>query len=336
MKCALCQDREANKRNTHYLSDGIIRKCLNIGGTNERERGFYFDISNVIPFVEFNFQRIDEVNLEKALGRKPTEAELENARQIPFSVDFVFCNVCEKSFNDFEADFSSKIIPKLRNTDLSKIKSFKTNEITLIRMFCYIQIWRNSICEGTFKLNPDIKESLRQIILHQQIEDINKFPLSITYLETLGGDISFTENYVGSTNDKNPYIIFMNDFIIQFFDKEESIRFEEFYGLNNSDDFYEYLNIHETEFTIKIVHNAKRQELLKNIIQVEKVKQTLDFIESAFDLMWQRLFYSYPPIQIKRDYFNGLINGDCFIVLKYSKQQIADYTEQFILNRIRK
>ena len=50
MKCALCQDREANKRNTHYLSDGIIRKCLNIGGTNERERGFYFDISNVIPF----------------------------------------------------------------------------------------------------------------------------------------------------------------------------------------------------------------------------------------------------------------------------------------------
>ena len=57
-------EREANKKNTHYLSDGIIRKCLNIGGTNERERGYYFDISNENPFVEFNFQRIDEVNLD--------------------------------------------------------------------------------------------------------------------------------------------------------------------------------------------------------------------------------------------------------------------------------
>src|SRR5690606_8920606 len=121
MKCALCLDREANKKNTHYLSDGVIRKCLNIGGTNERERGYYFDISNGNPFVEFNFQRIDEVNLEKGLGRAPTEEELENARQIPFSVDYVFCGVCEASFRDFESKFSNDIIPKLRNADLAGI-----------------------------------------------------------------------------------------------------------------------------------------------------------------------------------------------------------------------
>lgn len=336
MICALCQDKEANKKNTHYLSDGIIRKCLNIGGSNERERGFYFDISNDNPFVEFNFQRIDEVNLEKALGRQPTEEELENARQIPFSVDFVFCDVCEKSFTDFESQFSLRILPKLRNSVLSEVESLKTNEIYLVRMFCYIQIWRNSICEETFKLNPETQESLRQIILNKQTDNINRFPLLITYLETLGGDKAFTENYVGSTSDKNPYLIFMNDFIIQFYDNEESIKFDEFYGLNNPEDFEDYINIQESDIKIKILHNEERKKLLYNIIRVEKVKHTLDFLSKTFDLMWQRLFYSYPPLQIKCDYINGLVYGDDFSVLKYSRQQIAEYTEQFIWNRIRK
>ena len=152
MICKLCKEREANKKNTHYLSDGIIRKCLNIGGTNERERGYYFDISNENPFVEFNFQRIDEVNLEKALGRNPSEEELEKARQIPFSVDYVFCSVCEKSFTNIESEFSAKILPKFRAENLKDVDSISFEEVSLLRMFFYIQIWRNSICEEIFKL----------------------------------------------------------------------------------------------------------------------------------------------------------------------------------------
>ncbi len=335
MKCALCQDREANKKNTHYLSDGVIRKCLNIGGTNERERGFYFDISNGNPFVEFNFQRIDEVNLEKALGREPTDEELKNARQIPFSVDYVFCKECEESFTDFESEFSAKILPKLRNADLSELETLTLSEASLIRMFCYIQIWRNSVCEETFDLNPSTQEKLRQIILNKQLEGISYFPLSITYLETLGGDAAYTENYVGSTSSKNPYVIFMNDLIIQFYDNEESISFEEFYGLNNAGNFKNLINLNEGEFIINILHNEQRKQLLSDIIKAEKVKHTLDFLSRAFDLMWQRLFYAYPPIQIKQDYINGLINGDDFSVLKYSKRQIAEYTKQFIWDRIR-
>ncbi len=336
MNCALCQEREANKKNTHYLSDGIIRKCLNIGGTNERERGYYFDISNGNPFVEFNFQRIDEVNLEKGLGRAPTEEELENARQIPFSVDYVFCSVCEKSFTEFESQFSNEIIPKLRNVDLTEISNLTFEETSLIRMFFYIQIWRNSICEEIFKLNPNVQEELRQIILNKQTEKINHFPLAITYLETLGGDIGFTSNYVGSTSDKNPNIIFMNDFVVQFFEDRNSINFLEFYGLNDETDFDKYVNLEEKIFAIKILSDDKRKELLKNLITNEKVKETLNFLQKSFDLIWQRMFYGFPPIQIKREFIQGLIGNDDSSVLKYSQKQIVEYTEQFIWNRIRR
>lgn len=336
MICALCQEREANKKNTHYLSDGIIRKCLNIGGTNARERGFYFDISNGNPFVEFNFQRIDEVDLEKALGRVPNEEELENARQIPFSVDFVFCDVCEKNFTEFESAFSATIVPKLRNADLTGIEFLTFKEVSLIRMFFYIQIWRNSICEDIFTLKKEIQEELRLIILNKETENINRFPLTITYLETLGGDIAFTENYVGSTSDKNPYIILMNDFVVQFFDDEKSINFEEFYGLNNTEDFGKSINIKEEEFTIKILTNDERKALLYNLITGEKVKQTLNILEKSFDLMWQRMFYSFPPKQIKAQYISGIVGNDDSTVLKFSQKQIIEYTEQFIWNRIRR
>ena len=336
MICELCKEREANKKNTHYLSDGIIRKCLNIGGTNERERGYYFDISNENPFVEFNFQRIDEVNLEKALGRNPSEEELENARQIPFSVDFVFCSVCEKSFTDIESEFSAKILPKLRGANLKDVDSLSLEEVSLLRMFFYIQIWRNSICEEIFKLKKETQEELRQIILNNQTNNINHFPLAITYLETLGGDIAFTGNCVGSTSDKNPYLIFMNDFVIQFFENRESINFLEFYGLNDVNDFKKFVNFDEEIFNIKILNNDKRKEFFYNIIRGEKVKQTLSFLEKTFELMWQRMFYGFPPKQIKAEYIRGLVDSDDSSVLKYSQQQIAEYTEKFIWNRIRR
>ena len=80
MICKLCKVREANKKNTHYLTDSIIRTCLNLDGSNTREAGFYFDISNNTPFVDFNFQRgTSVVELEKPLGRPATDEEIEKA-----------------------------------------------------------------------------------------------------------------------------------------------------------------------------------------------------------------------------------------------------------------
>jgi hypothetical protein len=335
MICELCKKREANKKNTHYLSDGIIRKCLNIGGSNERERGYYFDISNENPFVEFNFQRIDEVNLEKALGRNPSEEELENARQIPFSVDYVFCSVCEKSFTEIESAFSAKILPKLRDADLKNINFLSFEEVSLLRIFFYIQIWRNSICEEIFTLKKDTQEELRQIIFNNQTININHFPLAITYLETLGGDIAFTGNCVGSTSDKNPYLILMNDFVIQFFEDRNSIKYLEFYGLNDMNDFKKFVNYEEEMFNVKILKNDKRKEFFYNIIKSEKVKKSLSFLEKTFELIWQSKFYSFPPKQIKAEYIRGLVDSDNTSVLKYSQKQIEEYTEKFIWNRIR-
>jgi hypothetical protein len=215
--CALCQNKEANKTNTHYLTDGIIRSCLNLDGSQDREKGFYFDLSNNSAYWEFNFQRKTSIKkLEESLGRLPTDDEIEKAKQVPFSVDFIFCNDCENIFTSIESNFMDIILPKFRNSDLSKIESLSFSETKLIRLFFYIQIWRSSICEEIIDLSKSVSESLRQIILnHESISDLDlkDFPLTITYLETTGDRREYTTNVVGFTNDTNPLLIFMNDFI---------------------------------------------------------------------------------------------------------------------------
>jgi nitrogen regulatory protein PII-like uncharacterized protein len=337
MTCALCQVREANKKNTHYLTDGIIRSCLNQDGSGEREKGFYFDLSNNSAFVEFNFQRETSISkLEESLGRKPTDEEIENAKEIPFSVDYVFCSICENLFTSIESNFIENILPKFRESDLNDNEEIEVAEFKEFRLFFYLQLWRTHICEQTLKLPEQIAENLRQIILTYETvenEEIYKFPLSIIYLQTLGGLKEYTTNFVGFTNDKNPYLILMNDFIIQFFESNEQIRFFDFHGLN-TDNYKEFVNQNEEEFKVKIIQNEARKQLLNDIIKGEKVKQTLKFYTDSFNKLWFMMFGGNPPIQITQEYINEII-GDEFEILKYSKERIIELTREFILKRLK-
>jgi hypothetical protein len=69
--CDLCQKNEANKKNTHYLSDKIIRSGVNENGNNTREKGQVFNISNNTDTIEFRFQRSTSPEaVEETLGSR--------------------------------------------------------------------------------------------------------------------------------------------------------------------------------------------------------------------------------------------------------------------------
>ncbi len=133
MICKLCGIKEANKKNTHYLTDSIIRSCLNVDGVNQREKGFMFNVSNRKVFMEFNFQRETPISsVESALGREPSEDEIEKAKQNAYSVDYVFCSSCEDIFTDIESVFVNEILPQLRGKDLTGIKEVRFQDNILI------------------------------------------------------------------------------------------------------------------------------------------------------------------------------------------------------------
>ena len=340
MICALCKEKEANKTNTHFLTDGIIRNCLNQDGSAEREKGFYFNLSNENPFVEFNFQRDTSIEkIEQTLEREATENEIEKAKKNPFSVDNVFCSVCESNFEKIESKFITELLPKFRETDLSKTNEINIENVILIRLFFYLQIWRTAICDTTFKLSEKVIESLRQIILnYESIEKttITQFPLSITYLETRGDKKEYTSNYVCYTNDSNPNIIFMNDFVIQFYENLNEFAFFDFYGLNAENSYVYFCNVdkNQFEFAVNVFHNAKRKQFLKDFITANKIEQTIDLYIAGFVNLWLGVFGTNPTPQTIEEYQNVLTNNNTDI-LKYTKENIVNITNHFIQNKFK-
>ncbi len=334
MKCALCHEKDADKKNTHYLTDAIIRSCLNIDGSGDREKGFYFDVSNTIPGMEFNFQREAPIpEVETALGRGISGDDIEIAKSIPFSVDYVFCSDCEKIFTTIETAFIQKILPKFRQSDLTSVTNVNEEDVKNVRLFFYLQVWRTSVCEIVFSLTQDIRERLRDILLNYtavEVHDLTQYPLTITYLETLKDN---TANYVGFTSDSNPNFIIMNDFVIQFFDNQESIKFFDFYGLND-DSYKEYINYSEKAFNFKVIHHEDRLKILTEFMKREKVKHSIRDITDFFIRCWRLNFRVSPPSIILQEFMTGLIGDDESKALKYSEENIKNQAADFIWRKI--
>lgn len=329
MICKFCKVKEADKKNTHYLTDAIIRNCLNLNGSNQREKGFYSTIDSRTPFIEFKFQRIDEETLIEKLGRKPTEEEIENAKNnIPCSVDYVFCSECEKKFTEIETEFIQKILPKFREDDLTGKEDIHMLDNILCRNFFYLQIFRSAVCNAEiYQLPPEFIEKLRSILFNKEKD--TSIPLTVTYLQTIGELKSYTGNLVRPQSNKNPYIIFMNDFVIQCYDNKNNIAFDEFYGLNEHD-YKEYINIDEDRFRFKIIQNEKRKELCNNIFQY-MAKSCLKAFDYKFELLFLLLFGIYPPQKEVDDFYIAFSKYMRNSKIPLSEQNMLGFVKNYFL-----
>ncbi len=336
MKCALCKKNGADKKNTHFLTDAIIRTCLNEDGENIREKGFYFDVSNDSPFVEFNFQRRTTVEkLVSTLGREPNEDEIEKAKTIPFSVDYIFCSACEKKFTEIEDRFIQKYLDKFRSKEYNERAII--NDYKAAKSFFLLQVWRTSICDEIFHIPENTAEKLRLLILNNNEatrEQLSEFPLAVSFLITENGD-NPAANFVGYTDDTEPNLIIMNDFIIQFFSSQKSVYFFDFYGLNDKDTYREMLNTSPDKFVIQIVSDEQRQKLLIDFITTDKVKSLKKFYADNFGKLWNALFGNYPSPYLTHKYLMYLTNGSENNLLHYTKDNIFDKTRQFIENQLK-
>jgi hypothetical protein len=332
MICALCLEREADKRNTHYLSDSIIRTALNWEGSNGRERGFYFTAETGNPFLNFNFQRSTPIDaVEQAFGRSADEQEIEHAKERLYSVDNVFCTDCEALFTEIEDHFCSGILPLFRNNDLGQVHVVLVEEEALARIFFYLQIWRSSVCEEIFKLPPDVKETLRADILgFHQGRPPSRYPLSITYLETLGGAFQFTKNLVGHTNDRAPRLILFNDFVIQFFDSAAHIDYFDYFGLNSREEYFQMINFQADTFRVKILHDQDRLAFWDRVYRAEIVRGRRESYESQFIRSFEWLVGFVPPQMLVNRFIRTLAVNAQDDLLQFSSTGLGSAILRFI------
>jgi len=344
MICSLCKLEKAPRKNTHYLTDSIIRTALNEDGVNERDKGIYFEINPDNLFSEMKFQRgASPEKLEELLGRATNDEENQQSRRkIEFSVNDKFCKECEDKFGLIEVNFNEKILKYYReqkfSTEIDYIK-FDVNESKIVRLFFLMQFWRTSICNDTFTILPDVTEFLRTKILNLEYEDLECIPLSVTYLETLPDeeDINvvtrepFNELYKGTNHvsvveGSNPYIILMNDFVIQMYDTNRLI-FESFYGLNQVGTFAIFFNHNKDEFMSPIFLNNKRKEFINAFtkpVAKLKIAQSVEFI----CLQFEQKFGTKPDLNTIAKYMDELANVKQ--TNKFSVEQLTKFTNDFL------
>jgi len=335
MICQLCNKKEADKKNTHYLTDVIIRTCLNQDGSNGREEGYYVEMSSDSDYVDPNFQRNTSIEkIEESLGRPLDEEEIEKAKQNPCSVDNVFCSDCEDIFTDIENQFIQNILPQFRNKTHSNT-TLDIEDSKSIRLFFYLQLWRTHICFEKFQLKESVAKELQQIIMNHHnvgLSQIKKYPLSITYLETLGEAKNYTENQILREKSENPYFIWMNDFVVQFFDSVSEINFIVLFGINDANTYMDYINYNEESFKVKIIHNEERKIVNSKYREIDAcyflVKQQERFINC-----WQNTFGEQPDPTIVKEYINKIVEGD-FHISKYSEERITKIKSDFIYSKI--
>lgn len=310
--CKLCQEKEADRKNTHYLTDAIIRSALNHDGGNARETGMMFDVSNTRNGIQARFQRSTSASVvEETFGRAPTDKEIEQAKKVPFSVDYVFCTSCEKIFTAIEEDFLKGVLPKLRGHDFKGITEIKFYETFIIRRFFLLQVYRTSVCDPGYNISSKFQEELRELIYNPEpdLARLTSIPLNVTYTNTVGKDYEYTRNFVGIASwDYNSLILF-NDFIIQAFENIKAVKYVDFLGFNEPKTFGYFINYREKQFTFKVIDHDTKVRLWKGYSST-KGEQERTYYRDLFINSYMARYRNFPPVPLLEAFVNEIINGD--------------------------
>jgi len=334
--CALCKQNKADKKNTHYLTDGVIRSAFNHDGGNERESGVIYELSGNIPTVEFTFQRnTPQEKIEAVLNRIPSEEEIEKAKNNPFSVDYLFCKNCEDVFTEIESPFLQNLLPKFRTGDIKNKYKLEYEEHRATRLFIYLQIWRSHICINSIELSENTAEDLRLIITNHKsksLSEINHYPISLTYLTTSGDSKNYTGNLVGLSNDKNPFIIHLNDFLIQFYESESQIMFTDYFGINNIVEYKKYINYKSDHLILNVLCNDERIAFNTRVGVDAKFPQLIDVLKQVADKAFIHSFRQIPPRGFSDEYVRRVVNNPD--ERKFSTEKTYEVLTKFLIEII--
>lgn len=335
--CALCKnkDKEANQTGSHIFTHGLIKSAINQQGVTKRSNKEIIATISSHDLVDTFFGSGVQPNIiEEVRGQQLTDDKIEELRnkKDPFTRDYLFCSDCEKRFTVAENYFLDNVYPKLeeaKSNDTDKfgnpIVKFETLSNELLRIFILIQIWRASVSnyEG-FKLPQKVEEKLGESIdkvlvlgdlketlkrCEENKEEINQYPLIITFMET-DANSDPTENVIFIDKSKYPYMMILNNIIIQFFEKEKHIRStpQYFWGLAKVIEKEKHFNSKNRVLKIGKINNNKRLEIINNIYKylADKISYRInDFIKDAY-----KRVLGYYPSSLEIDNINNEIFKD--------------------------
>lgn len=338
MKCLLCRDKDADQTGSHILTHSLVSNCTNEQGKKGRNKEMMFSISQSGERSLFVGNEVLPDKIAEIKGRELTDSEVESNKN-DFVVDNIYCSDCEKLFGKIESEFSRKVLGNIRQN-----KVYEYSDNILIRLYFYIQIWRASSFKYTdWYLPYSLEEYLRTVIfeacnnyengLSEDLEDnIKKIPLIINYLDTPADKSS--SNQVFIPNEKNPYLLFLCDFVVEFFHVFGSIpelsTIANYNGINDGLQESD-INCNEKVFKIRYISDSKREEIINSYAINEIVLLEIDRIKSRFVFEYRKEKRVLPTMFQVDDFMMKLLNWENVPLLeKLSEERISNEIKKYI------
>lgn len=343
--CKLCRKKPANQTGSHIFSFFLIKGTVNEQGEAKRDKEISFGISPT-RFIDTYFGRsINPEKIEEVKGRELTTEEIESNKN-PLTIDNLVCSDCEKRFGTVETYFKDRVYDKFHTNEFTEetdkkgitIKICGGADNRMIRLFVYLHIWRAAAASyNDWKIKAKEEEELRQILDEHlgatQEETINlikdsevqisHFPLIVTYAETEKG--KETENVILIDRSKTPYVLIINDIVVQFFVKESHVSssINWVYGISDMIEKRVHSNFKEANFRIGILDNSQRTTFLKNLMTYF-AKELGTKAMNMFSVLFQRYFGEKPTVEIGKKVSNELIKDNQPLGYKYTFEHVKE------------
>lgn len=342
--CLLCQQNEATKKNSHLMPHFLIKTAINKEGSKERDSELTFGLS-ARDFVDTYFGRSITVDtIKQYKGRELTEEEMKDEN--PFSKDYIFCPICEANIGRLEEYYSENIYQKLKKRNYGTAQTDKKGNIIalypkakveVLLLFVYSIFFRCSIGRyHGFRLNKDLEEKLRVILLYYLTENIQdvidkidkdssefKYYAVINTFSETDKNEDPTTNFVTIHHAQIPYFIYLNDVTFQLYEKEKHISnsIEFFYGITEMISLKESL-IKSDSYPIIVFNNQQRKLILERAFQAVADRQ-ITFLKKAFREIHISIFNSKPSEVLIQYFMHILITDELSIGERYSKENFA-------------
>jgi hypothetical protein len=351
-QCLLCESAPADKKGSHIIPSFLTSTGINYKGVKGRDKELMI-VMRARGFNETYFGRnVPAEAIEDFKGKALSDEEIQ-ANINPNIQDHIFCTDCEKKLAVIENHFAKEVDdPLAKNKFPSKISKngYELVEIEqprslITRLFFETVIWRSSIANNSaFKLSEEVERKLRSVInecldfdirkvignCKTNFDRLAKFPLIITYLEN---EEDSTKGAVYPDKSKIPHFLMVNQFVLQFFDKEKHLKAplsNSLYGLTKLLNRVEVINVMEDSVIVNKLTVEQAQELRSQVLIVWMLEMKQE-IRITFSKLHEILLGFRPGEDVVYAVTHRIVHSAVSSGEKYTYENIQQQIVEFML-----
>jgi hypothetical protein len=349
--CYLCCQKPADKKGSHLIPAFLISTGINFEGSRERDKEFMV-MFRKDGFIENYFGRGILPEKIALVKDKELSEDLDADNINPNIKDYFFCNECEKRLSTIENYFAGEIYAPIEAKAFDLEKSSRSYDLItlekqrseLTQLFFLSIVWRIGIGRYTRLRLPDKTLNRLRRAIHSCLDEkinnvvskavenrdlIFRFPLVILYSSKLDDP---TKGIIYCDDHKTPHFLFLNQFILHFYEDERHLKSPETNTLFETTtliDRTELVNNKTGLIKIGILNNQQVDSIRTKILEL-MVHEILKEVRIQFSKAHEIMFNFRPPNDVVYTFANRISKEEALLFDRFSSENVYRLATRFL------